>query len=458
MLDRSRGALRLESGVPTFAAIAAAVNASPLAAHQMRQPSRDAGRDDQHDREQNHDDRIRDRALDDVGDRPAVGPYPLYDEQIHADRRRDQTELAHQHDEHAEPDRIDPGRRDYRERERDRSDHHRQRVHEHAEQEIEHDQQHQDLHAREPEAGDVFGDRLADPGEAEREIEHESADDDQQDHAGGSRTGQKAGLQNGPRQLALHYHQQERHHQPERGGFGCGRDAEIEASHHGAEHRDRFDEVAQQTNALFARDVNRLDLFLAYEGRDEDVHHEQAGQHEPRNDAGDEQLAGRRVGHRAIDDEVDARRNHDAERAAGGETAECIRHRIAVAFERGQRDRANGGGGRDRGAGGRGEQRAAADIGVQKSAGQAPEPYGEYRVHAVRHAGAQQEFAEQHEQRDRGQPVLAHRAPGDRGGGVQKRHAERHHAAGETHKQHDGADRKADQHQADHDDEADDAD
>ena len=35
MLDRSRGTLRLESGVPTFAAIAAAVNASAAAASRV---------------------------------------------------------------------------------------------------------------------------------------------------------------------------------------------------------------------------------------------------------------------------------------------------------------------------------------------------------------------------------------------------------------------------------------
>ena len=74
-----------------------------------------------------------------------------------------------------------------------------------------------------------------------------------------------------PVQLALHQHQQERHREAERGGLGRRRDAEIEAAHHGAEHRERLDQVAQHPDALATRHLDRRDLLLAQFRRDVDV-------------------------------------------------------------------------------------------------------------------------------------------------------------------------------------------
>ena len=61
--------------------------------------------------------------------------------------------------------------------------------------EIEHDQQQQQLHAAEAKTRHPLGQGLADAGEAEREIENEGAEHDEQDHARRLGAGNEAGLQ-----------------------------------------------------------------------------------------------------------------------------------------------------------------------------------------------------------------------------------------------------------------------
>jgi hypothetical protein len=117
---------------------------APAAPHQFRQPGGDGGEGDQGDREQDHDHRVRNGALDDIGHRALVGPDSLHDEQVHARGRGDRAKLAHQHDEDAEPDWTDADSADNGENKRYGGDHHRERVHEHAQHQVEQDQAQQD--------------------------------------------------------------------------------------------------------------------------------------------------------------------------------------------------------------------------------------------------------------------------------------------------------------------------
>ena len=72
-----------------------------------------------------------------------------------------------------------------------------------------------------------------------------------------------------------------------------------------------------------------------------DPQHEAAREQQAGDDAGDEQLADRVVGERAVHDHVHARRDQDAQRAAGGQRAERRAHRVAALLQRGQRHRAD---------------------------------------------------------------------------------------------------------------------
>ena len=85
---------------------------------------------------------------------------------------------------------------------------------------------------------------------------------------------------------------------------------------------------------------------------------EQAG-----NDAGDEQLADVLLGDDAVDREHRRRRQHGAERAAGGDHAGGERLRIVVAAHLRIGDGREGRGGRDRRAGDRGKAGAGGDGG-----------------------------------------------------------------------------------------------
>ena len=73
---------------------------------------------------------------------------------------------------------------------------------------------------------------------------------------------------------------------------------------------------------------------------------------------------------------------------------------VAALLQRRQRHGADGRRGGDRRTRGRREQRAAADVGVQQAARQPAQPGRQRDVHAVGDAGAQQQLAQQHEQRD----------------------------------------------------------
>jgi hypothetical protein len=102
------------------------------------------GEGGQGDREQDHDHRVRNGALDDIGHQALVGPDSLRAKQVHAHGRGDQAKLAHQPDEDAEPDWIDADSADNGDNEQYGGDHHREHGHEHAQHWVKQDQAQQD--------------------------------------------------------------------------------------------------------------------------------------------------------------------------------------------------------------------------------------------------------------------------------------------------------------------------
>ena len=374
----------------------------------------------------------------------------MHDEEVHANRRRDHAELAHQHDVDAVPDRIDAERLDDRVGDRDRRHLHRQHVHEHAEDQVEQRQREQHRRRRQAERGHPLGDCVGDAGEADGEVQDERGDDDQQDHAAGARSLQEAGLQHLAGELAHAPDEEQRDEDAERGRLGGRGDAEVEAAHHDAEDDDRRDEVHERAHPVAQRQ-GRLAHAASREDRAAvDVRHEAQRQQDSRDDAGDEQLADRIVGERPVHDHVDRRRDQDAQRAAGGERAQRTAHRVAARVQRRQCDRADRRRGGNRRAGRGGEQRARADVGVQQAARQSSEPCRERRVHAVGDAGAQQQLAQQHEQRNAGQQVLVERAPHDRRDGIDEGRPESGHAAEDADGGHRDRDGETDEHHPQH--------
>ena len=104
----------------------------------------------------------------------ALLPHGLDDVERHPHRRADQRDLAHQHDEDAEPDRVDPGGDDHREDHRHGAHQHRQRLEEDAEQQVE-DRQRQDQHelrsSPSPATNDAQRRRHAEQAEHEVQVE-----------------------------------------------------------------------------------------------------------------------------------------------------------------------------------------------------------------------------------------------------------------------------------------------
>jgi hypothetical protein len=121
--------------------------------------------------------------------------------------------------------------------------------------------------------------------------------------------------------------------------------------------------------------------LLAGAARDEvpdrDIAHEQRGQQDARQDAGDEQLGDRFVHRHAVDDEDDRWRDEQPERAGAGQCADHHAGRVVAPQQFRHRhlsDGEHGGGG---GAADGGEQRRAGDVDVQHAAGQRLEPWRE---------------------------------------------------------------------------------
>ena len=182
-----------------------------------------------------------------------------------------------------------------------------------------------------------------------------------------------------------------------------------------------------------------------------DHHHGQhvhRGGEQARNDAGDEELADILLSDDAVDGEHRGRRQHGAERAAGGDDAGGEGLRIVVAAHLRIGDGRESRGGRDRGARDRGKAGAGRDGGDAEPAAQmADEGVGGAEQFAA-HAGIGDERAHQQEHRDDAEGVVGHRAHRGVTDDFQRRIAvDQIGKAADADEPHRHADRHAQQHQ-----------
>ena len=147
--------------------------------------------------------------------------------------------------------------------------------------------------------------------------------------------------------------------------------------------------------------------------------HEQAGQHQPRHDPGDEEPADRGLGGDAVEDEGDRRRDQDAERSAGADRAGGDVVRVAAPAHLRDAHLADGGAAGGRGAGEGGEDRAGAEVGDDQPAGQAVEPAVKRLVEVLAGRRGADRRAHHHEHRDRDQRELVEPGPERLGDHVQ---------------------------------------
>ena len=170
---------------------------------------------------------------------------------------------------------------------------------------------------------------------------------------------------------------------------------------------------------------------------------QQAGQN-PRQ----QQLADRLLGEQPVDDERGARRDEDAERAAGGDHAGREPVAVVVAPHLRQADLAHGHRRGDARSRHRGKSGAGEDGGVREPAAHMADPGIGGGIEIARHARHRAEIAHQHEQRDDGEVV-------DRGVliGIAAERGERglrpveDRKADDADQQHGDADRHAQRHQ-----------
>ena len=149
--------------------------------------------------------------------------------------------------------------------------------------------------------------------------------------------------------------------------------------------------------------------------RDQAPGDEQAGQHEPRQEAGDEQPADRGLGGDAVDDHGDRGRDQDAQGAAGRDRAGRQAVGIAALAHLGHAHLADGGAGRRRGAGERGEDRAGADVGDHQPARHPVQPAVQRLVEVGAGPRGGDGAAHQDEHRDRQQGEVVEPAVEDVG-------------------------------------------
>ena len=143
---------------------------------------------------------------------------------------------------------------------------------------------------------------------------------------------------------------------------------------------------------------------------DHDRDHVHGGGKETRNDAGDEQLADILLGDDAVDRKHGRRRQHGAERAAGGDDAggEGLRIVVAPHFRIGDGGKGRRGG--DRGAGNSGKAGAGGDGGDAEPALEMADKGIGGAEQFPAHAGIRHEGAHQEEHRDDAERVIGHRA------------------------------------------------
>ena len=141
-----------------------------------------------------------------------------------------------------------------------------------------------------------------------------------------------------------------------------------------------------------------------------DRHHVHRGGEDAGADAGDEQFADVLLGDDAVHREHGRRRQHRAERAAGGDHADRERLRIAVTPHLRIGDGRERRRGRDRGAGNRREAAARRDGGDAETAAAMAEKGIGGAKQLLAHAGIGDERAHQYEHRNDAEGVIGHRA------------------------------------------------
>ena len=146
--------------------------------------------------------------------------------------------------------------------------------------------------------------------------------------------------------------------------------------------------------------------------RDDHHQHHRERQQEPGQEPAHVQPANGFLHQHSEDDQPDAGRNQNAQRAPGRQRPDDQPLAVPALPERWQRHAADSGGGGHAGTGAGRENRAGRDVGVQQSARQEHQPAGQRPVHALAHAGAQHQLAHQQEQRHRHQNEVGVALPG----------------------------------------------
>ena len=429
--------------------------ARELIRRHLRQPQRDLRPDRQDHEHQQHGNDERRRADDDVVDLAALA-QALHHVEIDADRRRDHRQFHQNDDDDAEPDRIVAGLEHDRRDDRHRRDHHRQCLHEHAEDEIENHHGDQQLDFGKTQARDETVHLAGEADRGDDEIEEVGGEQDRHDHGGGAHRAFEGIQQRAHRKAAVPRRDANRRDDAERRGFGRGRPTRIDRSDDRKEDDQRRQKIGQRGDALCPACRRRLAAERGPDNADEQ--HGQAEQARE-NDAGDEsreiELRNRCFGEHAVHDHVDRRRDEDAERAAGRDGAEEQALRIAALLHLAQRHRADRGRRRDARPGGGREHRAGRDVRMHQPAGQPRHPQHQRVVHALGHARAQQDFAEQHEERNRDEQEVVRGAPGDLTHGERERQLRIDRRQREAEHAEAGCDRNREREKADENEERD---
>src|SRR6266436_2428962 len=250
-----------------------------------------------------------------------AGPDALNDEQIDADRGRDLPHFDEEHQNYAEPDRVDAILQQHRIQQRYGHHDHAEALDQAAEHGVEHKQRQEELQPGQFEVDQKLGDLLADAGITDGVGKHERGIDDEQDVAADPNRGFQRGHENVKIEFAADHSDHHGQQASDRRRLGRRDQARIDTSHRAADQEHKRQDVENGAQQFADRPGAAFDRRHARSqpGVHGDVGHEHEGQQEPGHDAGHEQLRHRRFGERAIDDHRDARRKQNPERPAGGQ-------------------------------------------------------------------------------------------------------------------------------------------
>ena len=379
----------------------------------VRQVERELGEGDQGPDHAQHRKDVGDDAEHDLA-HVSAAPGALDDIEIEADGRGDQRHLDQHDHQDAEPYRIEAELHDERHHDRDRHHHEREGLDEEPEHDV-HGDEDEDRHQRaEAHAFEKAAQFLAETGRRQREIEERGPDHDEHDHRRDLHRAGDAFQDHARRQPAEQRGDDQRAADPHRCGLRRRRPALVDRADDHREQDDDRDQVEERDQPFAEGEVPPLACQrrpdAADGGGDRD---ERQRQQDPRQQAGDEQPRNRRLGQEAVDDQVDRRRYHDAERAAGRDRA---RKQLRIVAED-LRLRHGDGGDRRRRRDGRtrrrGEHRRRGDVGVDEPARKPGQPAIERPVGPRRDPAAHQHLAEKHEEGNRDQRRAVRGRPHD---------------------------------------------